>query len=269
LNGTASTGEQAVDYEQFIKIVEEQTGLGAEAAERAAWATLRTLAERLSKGEARDLRGELPAEMKPWVYTEGDPDPFNVDEFLRRVAEREGVGIKQAERHARAVFWALGHAVSAEEIADLAADLPHDFAPLVAEAQKRYLEVVQAAEFVGRVAELAGLDPYRARRATEAVLEALAERIASGQVDDLIAQLPVQLHAPLRRGMAAGPGRAVRMPLDRFVQRIADREGVSPEEAREHARAVFTALRESIAAKEFFDVTAQLPKEYETLLPHP
>jgi uncharacterized protein (DUF2267 family) len=256
-----------VDFEQFIKIVEQQIGLDAEAAEGAARATLRTLAERLSKGEARDLLRELPAEMKSWVYVERDPEPFDVEEFLRRVAEREGVDIESARRHALAVFWALGQAVSADEIADIAADLPHDFAPLVAEAQRRFAEVVPAGEFLARVADRAGLDPGDARRVTEAVLETLAERIAAGEVEDLIATLPVQLHAPLKRGMAAGPGTAVRMSLELFVRRIAERAGVSPEEAREHARAVFAVLREAIPAEEFFDVTVQLPAEYGILLP--
>ena len=37
-----------------------------------------------------------------------------------------------------------------------------------------------------------------ARQVTEAVLETLAERIAAGQVEDLMAQLDPPLHPPLR-----------------------------------------------------------------------
>jgi uncharacterized protein (DUF2267 family) len=98
------------------------------------------------------------------------------------------------------------------------------------------------------------------------VLETLAERIADGQVRDLIRELPIPLHEPLKQGMAKGPPRAVRMSLDDFVRRVAEREGVSPEEAREHAQAVFTTLREAIAEKEFLDVMVELPPEYRTLL---
>ncbi|MEW1846714.1 DUF2267 domain-containing protein, partial [Nonomuraea angiospora] len=106
-----------------------------------------------------------------------------------------------------------------------------------------------------------------ARRATEAALETLAERIVPGKVEDLVGQLPVQLHAPLKRGVGAGPGGEV--PLEEFVRRIATREGVSPERAREHARAVFAMLRESIAGEEYADVAGRLPGEYRTLLPLP
>lgn len=51
-----------------------------------------------------------------------------------------------------------------------------------------------AAAFVSRVAERAGLHVERARRAVDAVLETLAERIAGGEVDDLIARLAPALH---------------------------------------------------------------------------
>jgi uncharacterized protein (DUF2267 family) len=257
-----------MDNEQFVKIVEQQIGRGAEAAERAVQATLQTLTERLSKGQRRDMMRELPPETMRWLHTEKDPEPFDVDEFLRRVAEREGLDVETAERHARAVFWAIGQAASASEVEDLAADLPHDFAPLVAEAQRRFADVVPAEQFLDTVAERTGLDPEGARRATDAVLETLAERIASGEVEDLVSQLPVQLHAPLKRGMAGGSGDTKRMSVEEFLRRIAEREGVTPEVAREHARAVFATLRESIS-EEFFDVTAQLPNDYWILLPRP
>jgi hypothetical protein len=37
------------------------------------------------------------------------------------------------------------------------------------------------------------------------------------------------------------------------------------EQARNHAHAVFLALREALGDKEFFDVTVQLPPEYAVL----
>ena len=54
------------------------------------------------------------------------------------------------------------------------------------------------------------------------------------------------------------------MPLERFLERVAGREGVPPEEAGEHARAVFATLREAVG-EEFYDVTVQLPPEYAVL----
>jgi uncharacterized protein (DUF2267 family) len=256
-----------MDYRGFIQLTQREGVVDADLAERAARATLTTLAERLSRGQARDLLQQLPAEMKPWVHTESDAERFDVDEFLRRVAEREGVDVETAERHARAVFFALGQTVSDDEIADIADELPQDFEPLTAEARRRFYDVMPAEEFLARVAERTGLDPDGARRATEAVLEVLGERIAGGEVDDLIPRLPLALHAPLRRGRAASGGSARRMTLERFLERIAEREGVGPFDASEHARAVFATLREAVGDDEFFDVTVQLPPDYGVLLP--
>jgi uncharacterized protein (DUF2267 family) len=63
----------------------------------------------------------------------------------------------------------------------------------------------------------AGAVAAGARRATGAVLETLAERIARGEVDDLIARLDPALHAPLKRGRERSGGVARSMPLERFV----------------------------------------------------
>jgi uncharacterized protein (DUF2267 family) len=51
------------------------------------------------------------------------------------------------------------------------------------------------------------------------------------------------------------------MPFEEFVRRVAEREGVELEDARDHARGVFETLREALGT-EFFDVTVQLPGEY-------
>jgi len=93
---------------------------------------------------------------------------------------------------------------------------------------------------------------------------ATAERTAPGEVDDLISLLPVRLHAALKGGKAANPGTAQRTPLEKFLDRVAELEGVSPEQARDHAHAVFLTLREAVGNEEFFDVTVQFPPEYAT-----
>jgi uncharacterized protein (DUF2267 family) len=83
-------------------------------------------------------------------------------------------------------------------------------------------------------------------------------------VDDLIRRLPFPLHQPLKRGKARNPGTAQRMSLEEFLGRVAEREGVTPDQARAHARAVLTTLRDAVE-EEFFDVTVQLPPEYGVL----
>jgi uncharacterized protein (DUF2267 family) len=259
------------EYEQFIKTIQHKAEVSWEEAERAAATTLSTLAERISAGEARDIAEQLPGDLGKWLSGANGAEPFHVDEFLRRIAEREEVDLDTAERHARAVFIALGRAVSADELEDLAAELPKDFQPLLdaAERQAEELssdEVVPAEKFVERVANRAGLDRERAERATDGVLETLGERIAGGEVEDLAAQLSEPLRLPLQRGDARTNGKAKRMSLDEFVERVAELEGVGLDQAGEHARAVFGTLREAVSEKEFRDMLAQLPDEYRELL---
>jgi uncharacterized protein (DUF2267 family) len=250
------------EYERFITTVQQKARLSWEEAERAARATLETLAERLSAGQARDLAGQLPTELSAWLFTDSGPEPYHVDEFLRRVAAREHTDVRTAEHHARAVFTALGRTVRDDEIADMVAELPQDFLPLTSEAERREVGIMSLETFLDTVADVAGVDADTARRATDAVLETLAERIAGGEVEDLISRLPVELHEPLRRGDDASNGAAARMSLDTFLRHVAEREGVDLEQAREHTRAVFAALREAVGEKEFSDVTAQLPNEF-------
>jgi uncharacterized protein (DUF2267 family) len=253
------------DYDRFVATVQQKAALSREAAERAAHATLQTLAERLSQGEARDLAAQLPPPLAGWLFTDTGAEGFGAGEFLRRVAERAGVDVETAERQARAVFTALGRTVSDDEVADMAAELPHDLAALVAEAQDRFFDVVMPEPLVNGVAARAGLSPEAARKAVDAVLETLAERIAAGEVDDLIARFALELRPPLERGKQRGDGKAVRMSLDEFVRRVAEREGVSPLTAREHTGAVLATLRELLGDAEWRDVTAQLPSDYEAL----
>jgi uncharacterized protein (DUF2267 family) len=114
------------------------------------------------------------------------------------------------------------------------------------------------------VGELAGLDPRTARRAVDAVLEALAVRISEGEVGDLMKRLPHDLDAPLERGLWESR-KATRMSLDEFLDRVGERVGIDHEEAERITRAVFAALREAVSNKEIHDVESELPKEYAPL----
>jgi uncharacterized protein (DUF2267 family) len=255
-----------VDAQRFATLVQEAAGIDEGHAARAIAATLATLAERLDRGEARDLAGEMPPELAPWLATNTPAARFGADEFIRRVAEREGVDAATAERDARAVFTALGHAVSPGELADVAAELPNEFAALLPRGP--WVERLTADEFAERVARRAQLHRERAMRAAEAVVETLAERISGGEVEDLEARLPLELHPALERGRAASGDHAPSMPLQSFLARVAEREGVPPAEALVHARAVLAALREAVGDEEFLDVISELPADYKrTLVP--
>ena len=262
-----------MDYEQIIETIRRAAGgLSNSEAERAAHVTLQTLAERLPRGEALRILRELPAELKPWMYTATDATAFDIDYFLTKVADREDTDLETALRHARAVFFALGDALSPAEVAHLAASLPHIFDPLVAEAQHRYLDIMPADQFFGRVCLRLGVDDGTARKITDAVLEMLAERIAAAQAQDLIAELDPVLHAPLRRGMSAEPP-AKWMPLEEFLRRVAQREGADQDEAglfgetARHARAVLATLADAVSAKDWYDATVELPDEYRAIVP--
>jgi uncharacterized protein (DUF2267 family) len=126
-----------------------------------------------------------------------------------------------------------------------------------------------AAKVVDRLATLAEVDEDTARRAADAVLETLAERISGGQARDLEGWLPPELRPPVERARAAKGEQPLPLSLDEFIERVAEREGVSRDDARRHARAVLATLREAIAQKEFADTIAQLPRDYVDALLRP
>ncbi|HEX2409785.1 MAG TPA: DUF2267 domain-containing protein [Solirubrobacteraceae bacterium] len=259
--------DDAWRYERFITTIQQRAGIAWAKAEQAARATLETLAERVSSGTARDLARDLPADVARWLEPGGDAQPFDAVEFVRRVAEREGTDPATAEEHARAVFVALARLVRGSEIADLTAELPNDYAVLLGEAVRRRRdptapEALPPDVILDRVEGRAGLDRGGAQRALDAVLETLAERVTGGEVDDLAALLPAELRPPLERGRDRTGGKAQRMSLDEFIVRVAEREGVSIEQALDHAHAVFATLREAIPDKEWTDLLAELPRGY-------
>jgi uncharacterized protein (DUF2267 family) len=260
-----------VDYQGFISTVQEGAHIPPDEAERAACATLQTLAERISPGEAEDIAERLPGELQSCLEP-GPAESFHVDEFLRRIGERVGVDRTGAERDAKAVFAALSAAVGPDEIADIRSELPKDFDPLIDEALVRAPHppipaepALSYDEFLERVAERANLDRGRAQRATDAVLEVLATRVTGGQVEDLEWRLPVELHAALERGRAE-IGRPRPLSVEAFVADVAKREDVDKGQAAEHARAVFATLREAVGEQEWHDTAEQLPGEYRMLL---
>jgi len=253
-----------MDHDAFVDAVMQAAGIDRDEAERTVRATLTTLGERISAGEARDLAAQLPPELAPWLNVDERSRRFDVDEFLHRIAERSGADEQAALQRTRSVFAVLAQTIAPSELDDVASELPKDFDLLL--PRGAHIEVMPAGAFFARVAERAAIGAEGARRATEAVLEALAERIAGGEVDDLVTRLDPELHAPLKRGRERSGGVARSMPLERFVALIAEREGVPSGVAVSHARAVLATLREAIDDDEFFDVTVQLPQDYVSAL---
>jgi uncharacterized protein (DUF2267 family) len=260
-------------YERFLTTIREETGLDRDHAERAAMAALETLAERIPKARADELAEDLPERLRLWLQDARErPERFHVEEFVRRVSEREEVDRETAARHARAVMRALARVAPAYEIDDLVGELPHEFEPLIGDVARQIAETAEPEvrsfdEFVERVKRRADIDRVQAQGTAEVVLETLAERLAAGEVDDLEAALPEQFSEALERGKVHVHGRPRRMSLDEFVDRVARKENVSFDEAFGHVRAVFTTLSEALPPKELRDILHELPRGYrETLL---
>jgi len=259
-------------YERFLTTVGEQTGLDRDDSERAAMATLTTLAERISKARADELAEDLPERLRFWLAdAKEDPEAFHVEELIRRVAEREETDAATGARHARAVFRALARVAPAYEINDLVDELPHEFEPLIGDVAAEIMaraqpEVRTFGAFLDRVRHRADLDRVEAERAADAVLETLAERLAAGEVEDLQAALPDPLREPLERGKAHVHGRPRRMSLDEFVDRVAQKQDISFDAAFEHTRAVFATLAEALPPRELRDILDELPRVYRDTL---
>jgi uncharacterized protein (DUF2267 family) len=264
--------EDAWRYERFLCTIRDETGLDRDHAERAAMATLVTLAERITNARADELAEDLPERLRDWLAEAKErPETFHVEEFFHRVGEREEVDALTAARHARTVFRALARVAPAYEIDDLVRDLPHEYEPLVGDLAREIIERSQPevrtfGEFIDRIRRRADLDRVEAERAADAVLETLAERLAGGEVDDLEAVLPEQFAEPLERGKVRVHAKPRRMSLDEFVDRVAQREDVSFDEAFVHTRAVFATLVEALPARELRDVLHELPRAYRDTL---
>ena len=122
-----------MQYDEFIGQVQHQAHLASrEDAVRAIRATLETLGERLFGNEADHLAAQLPREIAYYLTNARQRESFGLDEFFQRVQEREGVSVELPEAiyHARVVLSVLQDAVSPGEIADIRAQLPHEFQPI-------------------------------------------------------------------------------------------------------------------------------------------
>jgi uncharacterized protein (DUF2267 family) len=117
-------------HDEFIGKVQHQARLSSRGdAERATWATLQTLGERLAGGEVKDFASQLSPQLAQYALSglAGMGERFSLDEFFARVSDREGVELPQAIHHARAVISVLEEAISKGEMNDIRSQLPHEF----------------------------------------------------------------------------------------------------------------------------------------------
>jgi uncharacterized protein (DUF2267 family) len=120
-----------MDYAELLQQVEVAGALDRATAERVMLATVVTLAERMSHDELVRLGARLPNELQVAVCT-GSPScqPFDADEFVRRVAERVGVEPPAVWTQVRAVLGTLSREVA--EMEEVRLRLPREFDALMA-----------------------------------------------------------------------------------------------------------------------------------------
>ena len=120
-----------MDYTELLQQVQVAGALDRGTAERVLVATVVTLAERMSHQELGRLGARLPAELQGAMRA-GSPScqPFDADEFVRRVAERVGVEPQAVWTQVRAVLGTLEREVAEMEAVRLR--LPREFDALMA-----------------------------------------------------------------------------------------------------------------------------------------
>jgi uncharacterized protein (DUF2267 family) len=121
-------------YDEFLsKVAERATRGDRDKAADLIRASLQTLAERISGGEADDLASQLPQELKGWLTGKQErAEDFDIDEFTKRVWQRAGLPSQEdAERGVVAVFATLREAVTPGEFDDVLSQLPDQYRRLI------------------------------------------------------------------------------------------------------------------------------------------
>ncbi len=127
----------SVNYEAFIENVESRSDLDSrKEAVTAADATLQTLSQRISRGEATNLAKRLPDELADSVTTDEteSAEEFSADVFVERVQtyeqEHTTLDAAHADRHVQAVLESLSEAINRNEWRSVRSQLPSDYGSL-------------------------------------------------------------------------------------------------------------------------------------------
>jgi uncharacterized protein (DUF2267 family) len=125
-----------VECKEFVEAVQNRAGLSRQESADLSRATLETLAERLSDGEARQLSAQLPDGLREYVRPhKRQAERFGLDEFIRKVSEHTALTTEETTRGVGAVLATLREAVTASEFEDVMSQLPGDFGELVRTAR--------------------------------------------------------------------------------------------------------------------------------------
>lgn len=224
-------------------------------AREATVATLETLSECIARGEAENIAEQLPDEFAEHLLVDETEEahPLEYEAFLSQVSEKAGFERAHAQANVQAVAGALEQTLEEFEYESLRGQLPAEYDPL--------FEAVSGVSLIETVADETGLDEATARTAVQSTLETLAERLTLGEAEDLATHLSKEESVWL---IDPDSGEAEGFSAEEFVARVADRENVDPETAREHVQQVAAGL-ESLAPDEIEQAVQQLGPEYSTL----
>ena len=121
-------GGDTVEYDKFLEETMRKAQLKTSGdGQRMIRAVIETLGERLGDHEQKDLRAELPRQMKGWIHQRPNGEPFPLGEFYDRVARRADLTDSQAMAITRIILGLLRQAVSAGEMHDILETLPNDY----------------------------------------------------------------------------------------------------------------------------------------------
>jgi uncharacterized protein (DUF2267 family) len=247
-----------MDEERFIETVRREAPLASGAAAREVTeATLHTLGERITDGEAEDLARHLPNELVAALAEEppGEAEPFPLEEFVARVSERAAIEESDVVPVAGAVATALEEAVPEAEFEAAREQLPPAFDAVVEPGGPATAE-----EFLDTIRERADLDSRDvARDVARATLRTLGERLTGGEAEDLAAPLPMEIDRYL---LEAESGQ--RFDWQEFLDRVWEREGMRDPDDRAdaayHARAIMDIVAGAVPPGELEQVRDQLPE---------
>lgn len=117
-------------YDEFIEQVQQRAELHSRSeAEQATRAVLETLAEHVAGEEVETLAAPLPPELGIYLREtrRNTAENFSLDEFFRRVNEREGVKLEDSIFHTRVVCQLLSKIEDKADIVSLREQLPREF----------------------------------------------------------------------------------------------------------------------------------------------
>ncbi|MCC5634591.1 DUF2267 domain-containing protein [Nostoc sp. CHAB 5844] len=124
-----------MEYHEFITHVQSLSQSNSrEEAELATRATLETIKERIASSDIQDLVAQLPEELNTYLQTQvqASGQTFNLQEFIKRVSQKENIEPTTTAIHVRAVFAVLQNAIKPENFSKFQAHFTHDYEELFA-----------------------------------------------------------------------------------------------------------------------------------------